>query len=94
MCVRAYGRQVSVVDVRVFRACARGERLLGVTNIIFFFVGSGVAVRVLAHPPHEVLKSALSIQLEALLLDQTDFLVLLAPLALPAGAGVAEKMYL
>ena len=34
MCVRAYGRRVSVVDVRVFRACARGERLLGVLNII------------------------------------------------------------
>jgi hypothetical protein len=32
--VRAYGRRVSVVDVRVFRACARGECLLGVINII------------------------------------------------------------
>ncbi len=29
MCVRVYGRRVSVVDVRVFCACARGERLLG-----------------------------------------------------------------
>jgi hypothetical protein len=29
MCVRAYGHRVSVVDVRVFCACARGERLLG-----------------------------------------------------------------
>jgi hypothetical protein len=33
MCMRAYGRRVSVVDVRMFRACARGERLLGVINI-------------------------------------------------------------
>jgi hypothetical protein len=33
MCVRAYRRRVSVVDVRVFRACARGERFLGVINI-------------------------------------------------------------
>jgi hypothetical protein len=32
--VRASVRRVSVVDVRVFRACARGERLLGVINII------------------------------------------------------------
>jgi hypothetical protein len=36
MCVRAYGRRVSVVEVRLFCACTRGERLLGVTNIIFF----------------------------------------------------------
>ncbi len=34
MCVRAYGRLVSVMDVRVFCACARGERLFGVINII------------------------------------------------------------
>ena len=34
MCVHAYGRHVSVVDVGVFCACARGERLLGVINII------------------------------------------------------------
>ncbi len=34
MCVRAYGCRVSVVDVRVSRACARGERLLGGINII------------------------------------------------------------
>jgi hypothetical protein len=34
MCVRAYGRRVSVVDVRVFCACARGKRLLVVINII------------------------------------------------------------
>jgi hypothetical protein len=33
-CVREYGRRVSVLDVRVFCACARGERLLGVINII------------------------------------------------------------
>ncbi len=33
MCVHAYGRRVSVVDVRVFRAYARGERLLWVINI-------------------------------------------------------------
>ena len=31
---RAYGRLVSVVDLRVFCACARGERFLGVINII------------------------------------------------------------
>ena len=34
MCVRACRRRVSVVEVRVFRACARGERLLGVINSI------------------------------------------------------------
>ena len=34
MCVLVYGRRVSVVDVRVLCACARGERLLGVINII------------------------------------------------------------
>ncbi len=34
MCVRAYWRRVSVVDVRVFRAYALGERLLGLINII------------------------------------------------------------
>ena len=37
MCVRACGRRVSVVDVRVVCACAREERLfvwLGVLNII------------------------------------------------------------
>jgi hypothetical protein len=34
MCVRAYRRRVSVMDVRVFCACARGERLSGVINII------------------------------------------------------------
>jgi hypothetical protein len=34
MCVRAYVRRVSVVDVRVFCAWTRGERLLGVINII------------------------------------------------------------
>ena len=34
MCARAYGRRVYVVDVRVFRACARGEHILGVINII------------------------------------------------------------
>ncbi len=34
MCVRVYGRRVSMVDVRVFCACARGERLLWVLNII------------------------------------------------------------
>ena len=33
MYVRAYGHQVSMVDVRVLRACARGKRLLGVINI-------------------------------------------------------------
>ncbi len=43
MCVRAYGRRVSVVDVSVFRACARGERLLGVINIIpVVFAGMAV----------------------------------------------------
>ncbi len=31
--MRVYGRRVSVVDVRVFCACARGERLLGGINI-------------------------------------------------------------
>ncbi len=36
MCVRAYGRRVSVVNVRVFRVFVRGERLLGVINIINF----------------------------------------------------------
>ena len=40
MCVRAYRRRVSVVDVRVSRACARGERLLGVINIIMY--GHGI----------------------------------------------------
>ena len=34
MCVHVYGRRVSVVDVRVLCACARGERLMGVMNII------------------------------------------------------------
>jgi hypothetical protein len=34
MRVRAYGRRVSVVEVRMFCACARGERLLGLINII------------------------------------------------------------
>ena len=57
-------------------------------------VGQSVAVRVLAHPSRKVLKSALSTQLEALLLDHADLVVLLAPRALPAGADVAEKMYL
>ncbi len=35
MCVRAYGRRMSVVEVRVFRAYARGERLFRVINIIW-----------------------------------------------------------
>ncbi len=34
MCALAYGRRVSVVDVPVYRACARGESLLGVIIII------------------------------------------------------------
>ena len=34
MCVRVYGRRMSVVDVPLFRAYARGERLLRVINII------------------------------------------------------------
>jgi hypothetical protein len=38
MCVRASGRWVSVVDVRVFCACASGERLLGVINIIYLYL--------------------------------------------------------
>ena len=38
MCVRVYGRRMSVVDVPVFRAYARGERLLGVINIIIINV--------------------------------------------------------
>ncbi len=42
MCVRAYGCRVSVVDVRVFRACARGERLLGVINIIIKLILTAV----------------------------------------------------
>ena len=33
ICVRANGRRVSVVDVRVFCACALGERLLGVMTV-------------------------------------------------------------
>jgi hypothetical protein len=41
MCVRAYELPVFVVDVRVFRACARGERLLGVINIIIIIIPSG-----------------------------------------------------
>ena len=34
MYVRAYGRRLSLVDVRMFCACARGGRLLRVINII------------------------------------------------------------
>jgi hypothetical protein len=39
MCVHAFRRRVSVVDVRVFFACARGERLLGVISIIIASAG-------------------------------------------------------
>jgi hypothetical protein len=41
MRVRAFGRRVSVVDIRVSSACARGESLLGVISIIIYlYLGS------------------------------------------------------
>ena len=56
-CVRMGAGWVSVVDVRVFCACARGERLLGVINIIIYpLVGRGLRLTSglppLAHSVH------------------------------------------
>ncbi len=45
MCVRAYGRRMSVVDVRVFRAYALNEGLLGVINIIIGKLARPAAIK-------------------------------------------------
>jgi hypothetical protein len=47
MCVRAYGRRVSVVNASVFCAYARGEQILGVINIIINKRASGQGVKFL-----------------------------------------------
>ena len=86
--VTSCARALAGLDSNCARTSAENE-LLGLPA-----VDPRVAVRVLARLPHEVLKSALHAQLEALLLDHADLVVLLAPRALPAGADVAEKMYL
>jgi hypothetical protein len=70
------------------RAHVRHDEHFGLTA-----VGPRVAVGVFARPRHEVLKSALSTQLKALLLDHAEGVVLLALLALPAGPGEAEVVY-